>query len=71
MTDYGKLIKAYGELKTTIAPHLLAQYRGARSYAKVAAELNCSRTYIWKIEHAQEIISDEHLLRLLVLMGVK
>jgi transcriptional regulator with XRE-family HTH domain len=64
--SHSQTIKEYRRLKRE-APSRLRALRGGLSYGKLAARLGCDRSYLWKIEHGQETISDELLLKLLVL----
>ena len=63
--DYTEIIHTYHQLKQEIAPRLLLEFRGARSYAKAAQELGCHRSFFFKCEKGLEELSDELLLKLL------
>lgn len=63
--EHLEIIHAYQKLKRETAPRLLREFRGQLSYQKCAELLGVHRTFLWKIEHAQELISDELLERIL------
>lgn len=64
-----ELILQYQELRWIEAPKMLLKYKGSLSWRKVAKELNCSHTYLYKVAKGQELISDEVLIKLIQLTG--
>ncbi len=65
MDNHLQTIRDYHILKTVIAPKLLRTYRGALSYRRAAEQLGCASSYLHKIEHGEQIMSDELLVNLI------
>ena len=63
--EIATIIERYHWAKETLAPDLLREFRGERSYAKAAKELGVTRSYLWKIEKGLEMMSDELLIKLM------